>query len=169
VIALAELPAELTGSNLSLQSLSHGNTLANVVNEHLIEIHSARFRFHYDGPVPRSPAVILPLDQLLSLRIAEVVRLSRSLAGRDPGRSSAQLSKPQKNRHILALQAIDGRREGASYRVIAHALFGAQEVSQRGWKTHDLRDRTIRLVRFGMGMMQDGYRRLLLFPYRRRN
>ena len=41
-------------------------------------------------------------------------------------------------------------------------------VSGRAWKTHDLRDRTIRLVRFGFDMMRGGYRSLLLHPYRRR-
>ena len=47
-------------------------------------------------------------------------------------------------------------------------LFGADRVAERSWKGHDLRDRTIRLVRFWLGMMQGGYRRLLLHPYRHR-
>ena len=64
---------------------------------------------------------------------------------------------------------LDSLMDGASYRAIGSALFDADEISQKVWKTHDLRDRTIRLVRFGLGMMRDGYRRLLRFPYRNRN
>jgi hypothetical protein len=58
--------------------------------------------------------------------------------------------------------------DDATYRGMASALFSHPGVSDRGWKSHDLRDRTIRLVRLGLGMMRSGYRRLLLYPYRRR-
>jgi hypothetical protein len=68
----------------------------------------------------------------------------------------------------LALRALDGRLAEASYRAIAGVLFGAARVPERGWKTHDLRDRTARLVRLGVAMMQGGYRRLLLYPFRGR-
>ena len=50
----------------------------------------------------------------------------------------------------------------------AAALFAAPDVTGRAWKSHDLRDRAIRLVKFGLGMMRGGYRSLLLHPYRRR-
>ena len=72
-------------------------------------------------------------------------------------------------RLVLALRALDGRLDDATYREIATALYGEAGVSDRGWKSHDLRDRTIRLVRFGLGMMRSGYRRLLLYPYRHRS
>ena len=61
-----------------------------------------------------------------------------------------------------------GRLDGASYRAIAAALFGAHRLPDRGWKTHDLRDRTIRLCKFGVHLMEGGYRQLLLHPYRQR-
>jgi hypothetical protein len=55
-----------------------------------------------------------------------------------------------------------------TYREIAAALFNASRLPERGWKTHDLRDRTIRLCRLGIQLMQGGYRQLLLHPYRHR-
>jgi hypothetical protein len=164
-----ELPPELASPKLFLQSLPVDADIVADGAEHVIDSRGERFRLHFDGPAPRSPAVILPLDRLLAVRVAAVLRLSRSLAGGNPGSNPAELSKSQRARHVLALRAIDGRQDGASYRAIGNALFGTDETSQRGWKTHDLRDRTIRLVRFGFEMMRDGYRRLLRFPYRHRN
>lgn len=74
----------------------------------------------------------------------------------------------RRERLILALRALDGRIEKASYRDIAAVLFSTDRMPERGWKTHDLRDRTIRLARLGYAMMQGGYRRLLLYPFRSR-
>jgi hypothetical protein len=64
-------------------------------------------------------------------------------------------------RLALALRALDGRIEGNSYRAIAEGLFGARHMPERAWKTHDLRNRTIRLVQTGSAMMRGGYRALL--------
>jgi hypothetical protein len=51
---------------------------------------------------------------------------------------------------------------GESYRAIAQVLFGKSRVlTGSSWKTHDLRDRTIRLVRTGTKLMQGGYLDLL--------
>ena len=169
MIALTELPAELASPDFLFQPLPADADIFADGNEHVIDIRGEWFRLHFDGPVPRLPAVLLPLDRLLAVRVAALLRLSRSLAGGNPGPNPSELSKSQRTRHVLALRAIDGRQDGASYRAIGSVLFGADEVPQRDWKTHDLRDRTIRLVRFGLGMMRDGYRRLLRFPYRHRN
>jgi len=40
-------------------------------------------------------------------------------------------------------------------------LFGARRVEGEMWKTSSLRDRTIRLVKGGLVLMQAGYRKLL--------
>lgn len=112
------------------------------------------------------PAVVLPLDRLFDIRVAAALRLWRSLAGRNPGPDPATLSRARRDRLILALRALDGRLAKASYREIADALFGVGEISGRAWKGHDLRDRTIRLVHYGLKMMEGGYRLLLLHPYR---
>ncbi len=110
----------------------------------------------------------MPLDRLFEVRAAVALRLWRALAGRPLGRDSATLPAARHDRLVLALRALDGRLAEASYREIAGTLFGAARVPERGWKTHDLRDRTARLVRSGVAMMQGGYRRLLLYPFRGR-
>jgi len=168
VIALTRLPADLADPNFRLPPLSLDPSLAAGNGERLVERRGAVFRVHIDEAGAEPPAVLLPLDQLFEIRATAAIRLWRGLIGRNPGPDPAALSKARRDRHILSLRALDGRLEDASYREIAGALFGAGEVSERGWKGHDLRDRTIRLVHFGLDMMQGGYRRLLLYPYRRR-
>ena len=113
----------------------------------------------------RDPAARL---SVFEHRVAAALRLWRGLTGRTPGRDPATLPAARRDRLVLALRALDGRLANASYREIAEALFGAARVSERGWKTHDLRDRTVRLARLGFTMMQGGYRRLLLYPFRGR-
>ena len=59
------------------------------------------------------------------------------------------------------LRALDGRNDGSTYRAIAEGLFGKKRIPERSWKTHDLRNRTIRLVQGGLALMRGGYRELL--------
>jgi hypothetical protein len=59
------------------------------------------------------------------------------------------------------MRALDGRIEGNSYRAIAENLFGRARIPQLGWKTHDLRNRTIRLVQTGVSLMRGDYLALL--------
>jgi hypothetical protein len=127
------------------------------------------FRVHVYEAGIQAPAVLLPLDQFFEIRATAAIRLWRGLTGHNPGPNPAALSKARRDRLVLALRALDGWQERASYREIAGVLFSFNKVSERGWKSHDLRDRTIRLVRFGREMMQGGYRRLLFHPYRRRS
>ena len=85
-------------------------------------------------------------------------------ARRDAAPVARWLLLTQQRRHLLslALRALDGRLAGESYRVIATGLFGDARIpAGPGWKTHDLRDRTIRLVRSGIDLMQGGYLDLL--------
>jgi hypothetical protein len=65
------------------------------------------------------------------------------------------------------MRALDARQDGASYRAIAEALFGAARVPERAWNTHDLRNRTIRLVQSGVALMCGDYINLLSYPLRR--
>jgi hypothetical protein len=79
------------------------------------------------------------------------------------------LTLQRRQRLVLTLRALDGRLDGETYRAIAQALFGATRVPTGvGWKTHDLRDRTIRLARAGVTLMQGGYLELLRYPARQR-
>ena len=169
VIALTGLPAELAGPSLQLSPVPLGSSVATDGPEHLVAHRGTLFRVHVGEAAIEPSAVLLPLDQFFENRAIAAIRLWRGLAGRNPGPNPAALPKTRRDRLILALRALDGRLADATYREIASVLFGETGLSDRGWKSHDLRDRTIRLVRFGLGMMHSGYRRLLLYPYRRRS
>ena len=79
------------------------------------------------------------------------------------------LTVQRRRRLVLTLRALDGRLAGETYRGIAQGLFGSTRVpTATAWKTHELRDQTIRLVRTGIGLMRGGYLKLLRFPGRYR-
>ena len=105
--------------------------------------------------------VRLPLDDFFDLRALAVLRLWRALAGRRLGEDPNGLTHQRRQRLTEALRALDAREDGATYRAIAEALFGAKRIPERAWKTHDLRGRTIRLVANGYELMRGGYRKLL--------
>jgi len=168
VIALTGLPADLDDPVLQFFSLRLDPSVAVDGAEHLVERSGTVFRIHLAKGGIEPPAALLPFDQFFEARAIAALRLWRGLTGRNPGPNPVALPKARRDRLILALRTLDGRQDRASYREIAGALFSSADLSERGWKSHDLRDRTIRLVRFGLSMMQTGYRRLLLYPYRRR-
>jgi hypothetical protein len=111
--------------------------------------------------------VKLPLDQDFQARAHAAERLWRAMNNRPLGPGLDRVTVQQRARLGMALRALDGHLEGASYRTIAEVLFGPTRIPERGWKTHDLRGRTIRLVQLGLRMMRGGYRDLLR-PRRRR-
>ncbi len=168
VVALTRLPAGLADAKFQLPPISAEYETVTEGAERLIELQGAIFRIHVYKHGAEPPAVLLPLDRLFEIRAAAATRLWRGLIGRDPGPSPGVLSKARLDRLILALRALDGRLEGGSYRAIADGLFDIGHISGGDWKNHDLRDRTIRLVRLGLDMMRGGYRQLLIYPYRRR-
>jgi hypothetical protein len=106
-------------------------------------------------------AVELPLDRDFEFRADAGRRLWRALNGRPAGPPLHALSTHRRRRLTLALRALDGRTDGSTYREIAEVLFGAGRISERDWRTHDLRNRTIRLVQSGFALMRGGYRALL--------
>jgi hypothetical protein len=93
--------------------------------------------------------------------------LWRALSGRPTGPDFRELPAQRRGRLIRSLRALDARQNGASYRTIAVGLFGAERAPTHGWKTHDLRNRTIRLVQNGQSLMRGGYFDLLRYPVRR--
>jgi hypothetical protein len=114
-------------------------------------------------------AAVIPLDQDFASRADAAIQLWRRLMGRSRGRIADRLSPQRRQRLVLALRALDAHLVGETYRVIAQVLFGfARLPTGPSWKTHDLRDRTIRLVRTGLGLMRGGYLDLLRSPRRRR-
>jgi hypothetical protein len=114
------------------------------------------------------PAVLLPLDRLFDIRAAAALRLWRGLMGRKPGPTPGILTTQMIDGLILGLRAVDGRRTDASHHEIAQVLLKATGISKRDWINHDIRDKTGRLVRKAFALVDGGYRRLLLYPYRRR-
>jgi hypothetical protein len=168
VIAIAPLPDDVADPKLRVDPFPLGRPLAENGPERLIERGGSPFRLHLvEGPAGGA-CVLLPLDRLFEVRAAAALRLWRALLGRRPGLDPATFPAARRDRLVLALRALDGRLAEASYREIARALFGGAGVPERGWKTHDLRDRTVRLVRLGVAMMDGAYRRLLLYPFRGR-
>jgi hypothetical protein len=65
------------------------------------------------------------------------------------------------------LQAVDGHRQGATYREIAEVIYGVKRIRGEHWKTSALRDSVIGLVKGGLSMVAGGYRRLLRHRRRR--
>lgn len=173
VIALTDLPEAISVPSASLDP-AHLARLGLIVAadgpDRVIEIAHQVLRVHDLGTVDVSAgrAVLIPLDALVEVRAAALLRLFRAVTGCRPGPNPATLPAARRTRLVLALRALDARQQEASYREIAAALFGAGRVPRQGWKTHDLRDRTVRLVRHGVGLMSGGYRRLLLHPFRRK-
>lgn len=103
----------------------------------------------------------LPFDGDFEERAYAARRLWRSVKGRTAGPAFRDLSKQKRERLSEAIRALDARSDGSTYRVVAESLFGRKRVPDRAWKTHDLRNRTIRLVQSGLALMRGGYRELL--------
>ena len=101
------------------------------------------------------------MDSSFELRAQAAHSLWRTLSGRSPGPPPSGFSPQRRQRFALVLRALDGRNEDKSYRAIAEGLFGKKRIPERAWKTHDLRNRTIRLVQRGLALMRGGYREIL--------
>ena len=112
-------------------------------------------------------AALIPLDASFPARSASALRLCRMLSQGEFQRAPDPLTPQRRQRLRIALRALDGRLAKASYRELAQVLFGGPRDAD-SWKTHELRDRTIRLVRIGFDLMRGGYRALLRIPTRRR-
>jgi hypothetical protein len=129
----------------------------------LVRIRGLEHRLWLKEPLlaEQAYAVELPFDDDFETRAHAARRLWLVLHRRSAGPAFHELSPQRRQRLALALRALDGRIEGNSYRAIAEGLFGAKRIPERAWKTHDLRNRTIRLVQTGFDLMRGGYRQLL--------
>ena len=156
--------------NLDLNALSGGEIRHAPDGWHaLLQMRGVEHRLWLKEP-PLSTstyAVELPLDDDFEMRAHAARRLWRALNGKSPGPPFHALSYQRRQRLALALRALDARTDGNTYRVIADVLFGARRIPDSAWKTHDLRNRTIRLVQSGFALMRGGYRDLLR-PSRRK-
>lgn len=119
-----------------------------------------------DGASAATPAaVLIPIDADFATRAAAATRLWRVVTGRPRGRQLERLTRQRRHRLVLTLRALDARLAGVSYRAMAQSLFGRARIpAGASWKTHELRDRTIRLARAGLNLMRGGYLDLLRYP-----
>nr|WP_292156243.1 DUF2285 domain-containing protein [Mesorhizobium sp.] len=108
----------------------------------------------------RSLTALIPLDSQTLGRVEALVRLWRS-CHRRPVPPDTRMTIQQRRRLRLMMQAADGRKNGASYREIATAFYGAGRVASNPWKTSSLRDTVIGLVKGGGAMISGGYLQLL--------
>lgn len=169
VVGVATTPTELVHSDAHFASLDTHSLAPPDGPERSLLRNGAAHRMHLlDASAAQKPCAVIPLDELFDVRLAAARRLWLALKGRPPGNNPAALRATQRERLVRTLRALDAHLESATYREIAVALFGVRRIPNRGWKTHDLRDRTIRFVRSGTELMQGGYRRLLLHPFRQR-
>lgn len=106
-------------------------------------------------------AAELPFDGDFDARAYAARRLWRAVNGRTPGPAFHELSRQRHERLSVAIRALDARATGSTYRAVAEGLFGKKRIPDHAWKTHDLRNRTIRLVQSGLALMRGGYRELL--------
>jgi hypothetical protein len=150
--------------SLQLRELSEGELRRATDGWHaVLHLRSVEHRIWIkEGPlIAEAYAVELPLDRDFEFRAHAARRLWRVLSDRPPGPPLHVFSAQRRRRLALALRALDARMDGSTYREIAEVLFGARQIPERAWKTHDLRSRTVRLAQTGFALMQGGYREIL--------
>lgn len=111
-----------------------------------------------DVPTDAMIGVLIPIDDDWSTRVAAAERLRSTLIDRT---ADPPLTEQRRERIKRALRTLDGRRDGASYRAIATAFFGARRVADEPWKTSSLKAQIARLTAHGRMLIDHGYRRLL--------
>lgn len=107
----------------------------------------------------RSVGVLIPLDDHWPIRVAAAERLRLRLIERT---ADPPITLQRRERIKRALRCIDGRRDGATYRAIATAFFGARRVAEEPWKTSSLKAQIARLAAHGRMLVDRGYRDILL-------
>ena len=135
-----------------------------------MHLHGVEHRIWFkDAPIVSATYTVeFTLDRDFEFRVDAGRRLWRGLNGRPQGAPLHALSAYRRQRLALALRALDGRMEGATYREIAEVLLPASHIPKRGWGTHDVRSRIVRLVKTGLALVQGGYRALLRPPSRKK-
>lgn len=110
----------------------------------------------------RSVGVLIPLDDHWPIRVAAAERLRLRLIERT---ADPPITPQRRERLKRALRCIDGRRDGATYRAIATAFFGARRVAEEPWKTSSLKAQIARLTAHGRRLIDQGYKNLLRGKY----
>ena len=171
IIPIVRSTSASDGSILSLAELSAGAIRQASDGWHvLLRIRDVEHRLWLKEPpvADAAYAAELVFDGDFEIRGHAARRLWLALNGCPAGPVFHELSPQRRQRLALALRALDARSEGNSYREIAKGLFGPTRIPERAWKSDDLRNRTIRLVKTGLALMRGGYRVLLRQTRRRK-
>lgn len=162
-VLLARLPELLDADTNLHAALDKDNARGSRTGVHFVHGAADR-RFHLvrlPGTDPNAPlVVVIPLDPSGFDRIAETERLLSALLNH-PISPDGRLTAQQRRRARNMLRAVDGRKQGASYREIAEVLYGTKRIRSEHWKTSALRGSVIGLVKGGLAMIAGGYRQLL--------
>lgn len=110
-------------------------------------------------------AALIPLDGTGFGRVEAVLRLLASLYGRTVP-SDTRITRQQRLRAKRMLRALDGRRAGASQKLIASAIFRLAPMDRNEWQTAPARFATRSLIRDALAMVAGGYRKLLRHQHR---
>jgi hypothetical protein len=170
IIPIARSASDSPHKVLSVTDISGADIRQSFDGWHvLLRIQNVEHRLWLTEPpaADHAYAAHLMFDEDFEIRAHAARRFWRALDSRPAGPAFHELSLQRRQRLALTLRALDGRIEGNSYRVIAEGLFGAKRIPERAWKTHDLRNRTIRLVQTGFALMRGRYRELLRQARRR--
>jgi hypothetical protein len=163
-------PFASEGHDLDLESLPGGVFQRASDGWHgIVPVGGAKHRLWLQElPANRSVlAVEIPFDASYEMRVQAASRFWLALGKHPVGPSIPLLTNQRRQRLILTIRAADGWTAGNSYRDIAEGLFGHRRIPEKGWKTHDLRNRTIRLVKNGLSLMRGGYRAWLRRGFKR--
>lgn len=114
----------------------------------------------WHSPSAHGTSIQIAVDVRLAVQIAEMQRLHTALSP-SHSRPARLLTYQHHLRLKVSLRGTDAHQAGCSYRETAIALFGQDSLRDGAWKTHDLRSRTIRLVKTGIDLIEGGYRKLL--------
>lgn len=161
-VLLERLPDFLPAGDNLATSLQNIEARRDLLGHHFVHRAGGR-TFHalrLDGADDAPLMAMIPLDVTGFDRLAETEQLLRALLDLSVA-PDGRLTPQQLRRARHMLQAVDGRRAGASYREIAEVLYGAKRVRAEHWKTSPLRANVIGLVKGGLAMIAGGYRQLL--------
>jgi hypothetical protein len=163
VLTTAPLPAPFSGRttpHLNWPSAAVERTTSDERHLLLADAHDTQITLLGGTDLSEPLAFIIPADHDLAARVQALLAFWNRMTGAGP--PEKEITPQRRRRLILGLRALDGRAAGASYRVLAAGLFGADRVpTGAAWKTHDLRSRTMRLVADATALMRGGYRGLV--------
>ena len=163
-VILTQAPAGFArAASLDNALLAAAITQSEIADGHHIRLPGDHQLWLLNSSPDQPLAAVIPLDDDLLIRAAGALRLHQLITAQKiaPIPRSQSVSSQQRSRAIQMLLALDGHFSQASYREIASALFDTGLATDKSWKTHPIRGRTIRLVNDAMKIMNRGYLKLL--------